>query len=194
MSLCYLANNHIIIISFLGPGVIVDQFCKTRTLTPSPSAASYICNTRTPSLRNQVIIILIILSWILPCPVIIINILSDYNYVLVIIYIVQQTVLFIIADKNNLFESTKEIGYWFGLCTSLRVSEAIMNDLKETAGKNSHKRQECLTSYFYNYRPLWNEVVQVIAESMNETCLQKLAKKHMKWEEKDCELAYNNSP
>ena len=70
-----------------------------------------------------------------------------------------------------------------------------MNDLRKTAEENSHKRQDCLTSYFNKYRPLWNEVVQVIAESMeNERLACEIARKHMKWEEKDCELAFSNSP
>ena len=93
---------------------------------------------------------------------------------------------------TDLFEATKEIGDWFRLCTSLRVSEAVMNDLKETAEKNSHKRQDCLTSYF-NKKPktLLNEVVQVIAEPMENGRLAcEIAKTHMKWEEKDCELAF----
>ena len=128
-------------------------------------------------------------------------IISDYNYNYALLdfcyFIVQQVwkTEFTITDKNDLFEATKEIGDWFGLCTSLRVSEAVMNNLKETAEKNSHKRQDCLTSYFNKYKPLWNEVVQVIAESMeNERLACKIAKKHMKWKEKDCELAFSNSP
>ena len=100
--------------------------------------------------------------------------------------------LFPITDKNDLFEAT-EIGDWFGLCTNLRVSEAVMNGLKETAGKNSHKKQDCLTSYFNKYNSLWNEVVRVIAKSMdNERLACKIARKHMKWKEKHCELAFNS--
>ena len=139
---------------------------------------------------------------ILPSLVIIIDILSDCNYTYALVnfcyFIVRQIwkTEFIITDKYDLFEATKEIGDWFTLCTSLRVSQAVMNDLRNTAGENLHKRQDCLTSYF-NKKPktLWKEVVQVIAESMeNRRLACEIAKKHMKWEEKDCELAFSNSP
>ena len=69
-----------------------------------------------------------------------------------------------------------------------------MNDLKETAEKNSHMRRDCLTYYYNRYRPLWNEVVRVIAESMeNERLACKIARNHMQWEE-DYELAFSSSP
>ena len=70
-----------------------------------------------------------------------------------------------------------------------------MNNLKETAEKNSYKRRDCLTHYYNRYRPLWNEVVWVIAESIgNKRLACKIARDHMQWEEEDCELAFSNGP
>ena len=101
---------------------------------------------------------------------------------------------FIINNKNNLFEATEEISDWFGLCTSLEVSEAVMNNLKETAEKNSYKRRDCLTHYYKRIRPLWNEVVWVIAELENGRLACKIARNHMQLKEEDCKLAFSNRP
>ena len=45
---------------------------------------------------------------------------------------------------------------------------------------------ECLTSYYNNRIPTWNEVVRAIADLKNKRLACKIAMEHMQWEKKDC--------
>ena len=85
--------------------------------------------------------------------------------------------------------ATEEFSDWYGLCTYLKVDEAIMNQLEESTMKSiTQKKRICLTSYYNNCKPSWNDVVGAISDLKNKRLACKIAMEHMEWEEKDCEV------
>ena len=99
---------------------------------------------------------------------------------------------FPIESQNDLFSATNEVGNWVSLCTNLGVNDAIMNRLKYSTREDILKKHECLTNYFRNSQPRWNDVVMVVAESPidNISLACKIAKKYMLIDKKTCISLY----
>ena len=70
----------------------------------------------------------------------------------------------------------------------MKVEQAVMNQLDESTETSVKKMRRCLTNYFNNQIPLWDDVVRAIAELHNKGLACRIATEHMQWEEKDCKV------
>ena len=91
-------------------------------------------------------------------------------------------------NKNELFNALKNVGYWKGLCDTLKVRDALMNELQHSPMPDIEKKHDCLTDYFNNQNPDWRTVVKVVANypinDRREAC--NIAVKHMKQNKQYC--------
>ena len=65
-------------------------------------------------------------------------------------------------SKVTLFRDLQEIGSWERLCTYLRVSESLMDELRHSDLEYNVKKERCLSAYVISGKARWDHVVKVV--------------------------------
>ena len=69
-----------------------------------------------------------------------------------------------IASKHELQQAVAIVGYWQGLCQSLGVADAVINNLVYSSNHDEEKKRQCLNSFFDMGDVCWEAVVIAVAK------------------------------